>query len=423
MDFPKISKYSGFLKYVIMLAFFGMVIFVFYTASKDSMALLNKGYIYSAIIIIPFLIIFFLFYRNGDSFKDPSTVTIMGSSLVLMIGCILYYYYAYQLTNAYQALFGYGINLIIFMIIIIGLAIYYSVFMNETGRLEGWPGFLSSVLFLIPCFCIDFVKYIIQEVQTTPSVVFTLFIIELILILAYIYANIIIKKIYNSIGYSGTQLLNQPLPLTLKTNISSIDAITTQNPTSDLADENAKNLAGENVNLPTTFYSSDYALSMWIYVNNTTPNQTYTLFSCGPAGSSYGKPLISYSGNDQWTFIFSYNVNVNDNTNVQTPNPIQYMTYIPSQKWNNIVFNYNNNNVDLFINGNLEKTMNLFDNKKESYNPYMFSPSDVISVGSLNGIPGAICNIVYYDKPLTKTQISQSWNMLFSQNPPINNLS
>ena len=101
---------------------------------------------------IKIFLIFFLFYRNGDSFKDPSTVTIMGSSIVLIIGCLLYYYYAYQLSNAYQALFGYGVNLIIFMIIIVGLAIYYSVFMNETGRLEGWPGFMMSVIFLIHCF-------------------------------------------------------------------------------------------------------------------------------------------------------------------------------------------------------------------------------------------------------------------------------
>jgi hypothetical protein len=86
---------------------------------------------------------------------------------------------------------------------------------------------------------------------------------------------------------------------------------------------------------------------------------------------------------------------------------------IPSQKWNHIVFNYYQNTVDLFINGNLERSMNL----KNS--PIHMLPTDIISIGDVNGINGAICNIVYYTEPLTKTKISHIYNTNFMKNPPI----
>jgi hypothetical protein len=85
----------------------------------------------------------------------------------------------------------------------------------------------------------------------------------------------------------------------------------------------------------------------------------------------------------------------------------------PSQKWNHIVFNYYENNVDLFINGNLERSMDL------KNNPIRILPTDIISIGDTNGINGAICNIVYYNIPLTKTKISQIYNTYFMKNPPI----
>ena len=52
-------------------------------------------------------------------------------------------------------------------------------------------------------------------------------------------------------------------------------------------------------------------------------------------------------------------------------------------------------------------------------NPMRILPTDIISVGDINGINGAICNIVYYNIPLTKTKITQIYNTYFMKNPPI----
>jgi hypothetical protein len=86
----------------------------------------------------------------------------------------------------------------------------------------------------------------------------------------------------------------------------------------------------------------------------------------------------------------------------------------PNQKWNNFVFTYNNNTVDLFVNGNLEKTVN---RDKQHY-----QKNSIVKVGSDNGIYGAICNIRYFETPLPKNTIVNMYNMLMTQNPPINNI-
>lgn len=92
---------------------------------------------------------------------------------------------------------------------------------------------------------------------------------------------------------------------------------------------------------------------------------------------------------------------------------------IKPQKWNQIVFNYTSSQVDLFINGHLEKT---FVFNKDVDNPTLpeYLPSDVISVGSTDGLDGAICNIKYHYAPQSKGQIATSYNLLMKQNPPIN---
>jgi hypothetical protein len=78
------------------------------------------------------------------------------------------------------------------------------------------------------------------------------------------------------------------------------------------------------------------------------------------------------------------------------------------------VFNYTSSQADLFINGHLEKTF-VFSGNEPTY-----SASDVISVGSTDGLDGAICNIKYYAIPQSMRQIATSYNLLMNQNPPTN---
>jgi hypothetical protein len=162
-------------------------------------------------------------------------------------------------------------------------------------------------------------------------------------------------------------------------------------------------------------YSKNYCLSMWIYINpQNMSNQSYVneteIFNYSytdTKGTIWPKPRITYrydptSSLDQYYLYF-------------TPNVKDRMTLtVVGQKWNQFVFNYNNNIVDIFINGNLERTFQLSNHTLPQYDS-----SDTISIGSENGLDGAICNIVYRSTPLTKYEIANSYNLLMNKNPPI----
>jgi hypothetical protein len=92
-----------------------------------------------------------------------------------------------------------------------------------------------------------------------------------------------------------------------------------------------------------------------------------------------------------------------------------YEIEIPHQKWNQIVMNYNRNIVDIFINGNLERTFKMNGSIMPEY-----SALDSITVGDEKGIEGGVCNVVYYHHPLNAEDVANSYNLFMNFNPPIN---
>jgi hypothetical protein len=146
-------------------------------------------------------------------------------------------------------------------------------------------------------------------------------------------------------------------------------------------------------------YRKTYSISMWIQINPGNVSKEQQIFSYGYKNTknniNYTKPMIKYSydttsGKDLYNIYFISDVE----------DPIQI--YLPNQKWNMFVFNYNENNTaDLFINGSLERTFDL-NIKKTDY-----SIEDTFTIGYNNSsLYGFISNVIYYDKVLTPFDIS-----------------
>ena len=92
--------------------------------------------------------------------------------------------------------------------------------------------------------------------------------------------------------------------------------------------------------------------------------------------------------------------------------------YFQNNVHNLFVINFNNNNtVDIFVNGNLERTF-----ESRGRNITSNDTQNTIDIGSNNGLYGAICNINYYAIPLTQDEIIQQYNLLYNKNPPTNNI-
>lgn len=462
-NFKQNSKYWILVLYVI------LVIYVFWTAFNNPTTLFSQKYVYIMTILVPLFFIVYIF-ANGSQFMTSLNFQI-ALGIITVIG-ILYalVYYVKPKGLGFQIFAGYGFNLLLLFIIIVGLAIIFNVFQNSAKRLTGWTGFFVRLFFFIPCLLSDYLDYLKSEYQSTPPVVFILLIAEILLILAYIYLP---KWMNKHLIKNSTVIQRSPLRLDIATNLRN-NTIFRINPkdilvtTDKVQDKNT--LLGKNSNVITTMldgsgnlvntgirdtYTSNFGLSMWIYVNEKdvglneleykktvsfkdvredviiagkkrgsaikrirkdekklTPPYEIPIFKYGNTNEGYlGKPSVTYLGNSRWKF----NMTVPSNPDKEN-NTTYFIMSMPSQKWNNVVFNYYDNKVDLWINGNLERNMDLQEN------PLNHQQSDVITVGSKSGLMGALCNLQFFSKPMTATQITQSYNLLYSQNPPVNNL-
>jgi hypothetical protein len=367
-----------------------------FTLFDNPSALNTKTYMYAFTLILPLV---FTGWILMDSTMDFRAIGIIGGLFSILI--LIFYAYS-NMSATYYPIINYMLNIIIFLGIMFALAIIYNMTMNNLNRIGGITGFIIEFIFYIPCLFSDFISYLLQQYNLTPNIVLVLFIIEIILILLYIYIPKILKKL---IVLPKLTLLNTPVFLDSSRQIATSKQLYPQlyNKSTDLLESDQ------------SAYSKNYCLSMWIYINpQNMSNQSYVneteIFNYSytdTKGTIWPKPRITYrydptSSLDQYYLYF-------------TPNVKDRMTLtVVGQKWNQFVFNYNNNIVDIFINGNLERTFQLSNHTLPQYDS-----SDTISIGSENGLDGAICNIVYRSTPLTKYEIANSYNLLMNKNPPI----
>jgi len=321
-----------------------------------------------------------------------------------------------------------NVFLVVFIIfLIIGLAAVFYIFGDYLKQRRGLAGLIINFIFFIPCLLLDFIEFMKYEMHMTTKTEYILLFCEIVLIIGYFFAIPII----NATLASGTvYLLKTPvflnkqkillddtsvLSIKKKTDLSLVSNTTMANITNAPTVTSARSLYNP-INTSARLYSSNFAISMWTYLNVQTRE-----FSVDMAGNSYeanifsygaGKPKINYTNDindanhrDKYNFYFT--------DSATTPN---YQITMPSQKWNNIVFNYSGDKVDLFINGNLETTFYFDDTNKIPH----YSEIDNITVGQNNkGLHGAICNVVYYKNNLLNNQIVNDYNVLMLKNPPV----
>ena len=67
--------------------------------------------------------------------------------------------------------------ILIFLIVLLGLAIFYKMFSNYFMKLGGMSRFIISLIFFIPCLISDFITNIIHEVKILPRITYILFLL------------------------------------------------------------------------------------------------------------------------------------------------------------------------------------------------------------------------------------------------------
>ena len=155
-----------------------------------------------------------------------------------------------------------------------------------------------------------------------------------------------------------------------------------------------------------------YTISMWFYVvgmptSQYPYNQNANIFSLtnanANADTTKGHPQIMYNGANDMCVV---------NYDNKPPSaPVEFK--IPLQKWVHFVMAYDSNNIDIFINGKLIKSI-------PRGRTVELNADDIITVGQDNGLQGGICNIMYYTRPLTKTDMTSLYELNKDVDPPIN---
>jgi hypothetical protein len=258
--------------------------------------------------------------------------------------------------------------------------------------------------------------YVLEQINLTPYAIYVIIIIEILLIILYAYLPEISDKVTgqdNSIMLlDHVEFLDEGKIILANSDLLKI---------SNLSQDKYSNKNDGN-------YLTNYCIEMWVYINthqfsNHAYNKETEIFNYGftdEKGIQHVKPMIRYygggGGDDQtiernkFVFYFHRYSPINQ---YATSEHTFYDVTLKSQKWNQIILNYNRNNVDLYINGDLERTFKM--NKSMP----IYNDLDSITIGEENGIDGAISNIIYYKHPLTAKQIAYSYNSMINSSIPV----
>ena len=189
-----IKKYIG----LFSLALFASIVLYYVSMKKNILG--SKQYMYAFIIMVPILVLVSSIIFLGKSEGVSSMFGFMFLILVLIGGMIYVYQKMNEITNTDSYLINLFFQILSFCIILVGLGIFYKIFMNNLKKIGGTTGFIINLIFFLPCLFNDFIEAIRNEFKMTPSVVFILFVIELILFLTYFYIPYLVRKYVNGGG-------------------------------------------------------------------------------------------------------------------------------------------------------------------------------------------------------------------------------
>jgi hypothetical protein len=285
--------------------------------------------------------------------------------------------------------------------IVLGL-VYRSFSISSIFKSSPLVRLVLGILFYIPCLIFNIFEFanrgftgasgllpsfsLKQEYQNTTRVSVMMFVLAIVLFIIYfIYPYFLNANVLQG----GKQLLNQPDSLK-KTNV--------------LGSYSSLNNSNQ--------FKYKYAISFWFFIEST-PNSNSCSFDKYVSILNYGgKPNVQYNSTTNALIITSQVGNKKDqDKDVKKTDRIIYKNEnVLLQKWNNLIINYDGGSLDIFYNGELVKSVTEI---------MTYMNLDTLIAGQQCGVNGGICNVIYFNKPLTATQIFYVYNSVKDKTPPV----
>ena len=393
----------NYIKYLFILTTIILIPIIFEFALRNK-SVFDKTYIYVVVsVFIPLLLILaYQYFGQGKAFDSTS----LSNYLILFLAILFLVSIFYTQLAMYSTTFTYITYFYTFLfalMVITALAIVFYAFSNYYKSMDGISSYITYIVFYIPCLLIDLAKYLIKELNLTTSPIYMLLLFEALLILSYFYLPKMLEKASKK---EGVPVIENTVFLDVENNYSLNEAAKL-----DLEDKVKNIYTGQDIEKKNRL---NYSLSMWLYINNYDAIRTDDMEETNIFNFNNGLPKLTLANSDKESSkIYVYY------SNTQTE---QEEIFIPFQKWNNIVFNYYSTHVDLFVNGNLEKTFHLDNSNFPDYSNSNLPITNEVVVGGNNEITGAICNVRYYKESLSQRKIANVYNLLKNKNPPTFNV-
>ena len=258
---------------------------------------------------------------------------------------------------------------------------------------------IVSVILYIPCVLVNIIDGIVTMLGlglrigsgSTASTPYTYYILLFIILLLYI---IYFSYPYFSASFAkqgGKLIVNQPVSINNENIIGTYQALNG----SDQLDYR-------------------YAISFWLYIDaeNSSIDKYVSIMNYG------NKPNILYNAKKNILMVTMKNDGEKAVGSFTTPQTLDEDNNIiilkqPNmllQKWSNIIVNYNGGTLDIFLNGELIKSV-IEIIPKLAY--------DNLTIGTNDRIEGQICNLNYFDRSLDATQIYYLYNIVKDKTPPV----
>jgi hypothetical protein len=419
------------------------------------------------IIAFTYVILFIFIKMKVEAAEDvdlisPTETTILMQFIVVLVS---FFFFMLAIKGVFWLLLNTKLmklfhNMMTLFIIIGVLGIVYLVAKKTINKAKNAQGksFLKLVLKIVmylPCLLADIAEYIKYEFNLTTKPVWILCGIEAGFVGLWILLPFLFDKIVN---LSGVKLLNEPVNLNMEMTIGNFN--TTSNPNdeaksidqqySDMVNAKAKAdieaeddtkqeytdpnvpknkylawiyngiknftwLKIEFKNYPqytdynTARFSYKYAISGWFYINPQPPN-TSTAYSVYTNILNYGEKVkIEYNGKLSSLRVMAAVANTANDAEKNMMTEVYQTNEVIYQKWNNIVINYADGYMDVFLNGVLVGSL-------PGVLPYM--SFDTIVVGARDGIIGGMCNVNYYKDVLNEKTIRLNYKTLRGKEYP-----
>ena len=343
-----------------------------FTYNKDNLSVILKnnvsGLLFLLLFVFGALLLFFTMVSYSSDNESPLTADAIK-----------------KLKFVYST--GKNIGLLLLMSAFVGLIVYYAI-KGTTFSIVKNISILLMILSIIIIILrnkssIDLTNTmstistisksdVIVSLKNTPVYQYKILMAMITIVLVYFLYNIRIFSSEANLLVNEPIALNQPKTITDYMTLNGIDK-------------------KEEADVP---YNYRYALSFWVYLNSAQTSMSVDSLILDYGGS----PSITYN-----TKTNTLHVNVND-TQV-----FEYQD-MPLQKWVNVVVNFDGSSMDVFINAKLIQSVIIIPN-------IQFGNLRICG-GSLNG---HICNINYYNSPITLHQITSSYNAVKYNTPPISN--